>query len=61
MQLYREIKMIMKKGFTSLHRRDFHSTGRHTRYFIMTITAAYLLAIGMLVISFVIGKNFFNW
>ena len=51
----------MKKGFTSLHRRDFHSTGRHTRYFIMTITAAYLLAIGMLVISFVIGKNFFNW
>ncbi len=50
-------KMIMKKGFTSLH---FRSTGRHTRNFIMTIAAAYLLA-GMLVISFVIGKNFFNW
>jgi len=50
----------MKNELTSLHRRGFHSGGRHTRYFIMTITTAYLLAIGILVISFVIGKNFFN-
>jgi len=51
----------MKKGFTSLHHRDLHYNGRHTRYFIMTITTAFLLAIGMLTILFVIGKNFFNW
>ena len=51
----------MKKGFSSLHRQGFHSNGHHTRYFIMTITAAYLLAIGMFAILFVIGKNFFNW
>jgi len=51
----------MKKGFTSLHHPDFRSTGRHTRYFIMTITTGYLLATGMLLTFYAIGKNFFNW
>lgn len=51
----------MKKGFTLLHRRELHSTGCHTRTFLMTIAAAYLMAIGAVVISSMIGKNFFNW
>ncbi len=51
----------MKKGLISLHRRDLHSNGPHARYFIMTITTAFLLAIGILVVSFMIGKSFFNW
>jgi len=50
----------MKKGFTSPHQRDHPSNGRHTRYFIMTIVAAYLLAVGILVILFAVGENFFN-
>ena len=33
--------------------------GHHTRYFLLTITAAYLLAMSLVVIAFVIGKNFF--
>jgi len=61
MQFYGEIKTIMKKGLTFLHGRDFHSNGQHARYFIMTITTAFLLATGMVIILFVIGKNFFNW
>jgi len=51
----------MKKGFSYSYRVDSHSNGRHTRYFLMTITAAYVLAIGMLGIVFGIGKQFFNW
>jgi len=50
----------MKKGFISLHRREFRSGGPHIRYFIMTITTAFLLAIGILVFFFMIGKEFYN-
>jgi|GEM_PF-5883105 len=50
----------MKNGITSSHQRYHPSNGRHMRYFIMTIVAAYLLALGILVISFVVGANFFN-
>jgi hypothetical protein len=51
----------MKKGLTYSYRMNSHSNGRHTHYFLMTIATAYLLAIGMLVLSFGIGKQFFNW
>jgi hypothetical protein len=52
--------MTLKKELISLHRREFHSNGPHVRYFITTITTAFLLAIGILVIFFMVGKEFYN-
>jgi hypothetical protein len=47
-------------GLISLHRQEFHSNGPHVRYLIMTITTAFVLAIGILIIFFMIGKEFYN-
>jgi hypothetical protein len=52
--------MSMKKGLISWRRQEFPSNGPHVRYLLMTITTSFLLAVGVLIIFFMIGKEFYN-
>jgi len=51
----------MKKRMVYVHHhRGLHSNGPHLLYFVMTMTAAALLAVAIIVMSIIIGMEFFN-
>lgn len=50
--------MIMKRRLIHFQHPGIHSNGPHVRYFLMTLTAAFVLAVGLLTMFFILLQGF---